>query len=157
MIRVVDAEASETRQDQALVETADPRTILAQAQRWRERGTPFPDALLRKAVEAALQPEASWDDITAAITAFDVYQDRPWVTQVMQPFVVYNATNILLNADMLARMHHTWAQRAVEMAAPQAPASCSVPSGPWSPWIRSGPSNWPQRWQRRRQRSSGRM
>src|SRR5262245_17152367 len=39
----------------------------------------------------------------------------------MQPFVVYNATNILLNADMFARMHRTWAQRAVEMAAPQAP------------------------------------
>jgi hypothetical protein len=64
---------------------------------------------------------ASWDDITAAITAFDVYQDRPWVTQVMQPFVVYNATHILLNADMFAKMHRTWAQRAVEMAAPQAP------------------------------------
>ena len=119
--RVLDAEASETRQEQVLIGSEDPRAILAQAQRWRERGTPFPDALLRKAVEAALQPEASWDDITAAITAFDVYQDRPWVTQVMQPFVVYNATNILLNADMFARMHRTWAQRAVEMAAPQAP------------------------------------
>jgi hypothetical protein len=117
----LDAEASETRQDQALVKTADPRTILAQAQRWHERGTPFPDALLRQAVEAALQPEASWDDITAAITAFDVYQDRPWLTQVMQPFVVYNASTILLNADMFARMHRMWAQRAVEMAAPQAP------------------------------------
>src|SRR6266571_3201683 len=70
--RVVDAEASETRQDQALVETADPRMILAQAQRWHERGTPFPEARLRQAVEAALQPEASWDDIAAAITAFDV-------------------------------------------------------------------------------------
>ncbi len=95
--------------------------ILAQAQRWHERGTPFPEARLRQAVEAALQPEASWDDIAAAITAFDVYQDRPWVTQVMQPFVVYNATHILLNADMFAKMHRTWAQRAVEMAAPQAP------------------------------------
>jgi len=31
-----------------------------------------------QAVEAALQPEAAWEDITAAITAFDVYQDRPW-------------------------------------------------------------------------------
>jgi len=119
--RVLDPEASATRPAQALVETEDPRAILAQAQRWRERGTLFPDALLRKAVEAALQPEASWDDITAAITAFDVYQDRPWVTQVMQPFVVYNATHILLNADMFARMHRTWTQRAVEMAAPQAP------------------------------------
>jgi hypothetical protein len=119
--RVLDAEASETRPEQGLVETEDPRTILAQAQRWRERGTSFPDALLRKAVEAALQPEASWDDITAAIMAFDVYQDRPWLTQVMQPFVVYNAPNILLNADMFARMHRTWAQRAVEMAAAQAP------------------------------------
>jgi hypothetical protein len=119
--RLLDAEASETRSEQVLVATEGPRAVLAQAQRWRERGTPFPDALLRKAVEAALQPEAPWDDITAAITAFDAYQDRPWLTQVMQPFVVYNATNILLNADMFARMHRAWAQRAVEMAAPQAP------------------------------------
>src|SRR5712691_2219288 len=66
----LDVEASETQQDHALVETADPRAILAQAQRWRERGDPFPDTLLRKAVEAALQPEAAWEDITAAITAF---------------------------------------------------------------------------------------
>ena len=84
-------------------------------------GTPFPDALLRQAVEAALQPEASWDDITAAITAFDLYQDRPWVTQVMQPFVVYHATHILLNADVFVRMHRAWTKRAVAMAAPQAP------------------------------------
>ena len=67
------AEASETRPEQALVETADPGAILALAQRWRERGNPFPDALLRQAVEAAFQPEASWDDVTTAITAFDVY------------------------------------------------------------------------------------
>ena len=98
-----------------------PRAILAQAQRWRERGEPFPDARLRQAVEAALQPEASWEDITSAITAFEVYQDRPWLTQVMQPFVVYHAAHILLNADMFARMHRLWTQRAVEMAAPRAP------------------------------------
>src|SRR5262245_61567537 len=40
--RVLDAEASETPPEQVLVETAEPRAILAQAQRWRERGTPFP-------------------------------------------------------------------------------------------------------------------
>src|SRR5262245_3769384 len=119
--RVLDAEASETRPAQGLVETEDPRAILEQAQRWRERGTPFPDALLRKAVEAALQPEASWDDITAAITAFDVYQDRPWLTQVMQPFVVYNASNIVPNADMCPMMKLAWTQRAAEIAAGQAP------------------------------------
>src|SRR5262249_38604290 len=118
---IVAPAASETGPEQVLGEAAEPRALLVQAERWRERGEPFPDALLRKAVEAALQPEASWDDITAAITAFDVYQDRPWVTQVMQPFVAYNATNILLNADMFARIHRTWTQRAVEMAAPQAP------------------------------------
>jgi len=115
------AETSETRQEHVRVEAEGPGEILAQAQRWRERGEPFPDARLRQAVEAALQPEAAWDDITAAIAAFDVYQDRPWLTQVMQPFVLYNATTILLNADMFARMHRTWTQRAVEMAAPQAP------------------------------------
>src|SRR5262249_30138543 len=40
--RVLDVEDNETRQEQGLVETEDPRAILAQAQRWRERGAPFP-------------------------------------------------------------------------------------------------------------------
>jgi hypothetical protein len=115
------AESLETRQEQGLVETEDPRAILAQAQAWHGRGEPFPDALLRQAVEAALQPEASWEDITAAITAFDTYQDRPWVIQVLQPFVVYHATHILLNADVFVRMHSAWTKRAVAMAALQAP------------------------------------
>ena len=65
--------------------------------------------------------ERPWDDITAAITAFDLYHDRPWVTQVLQPFVVYHAAHILLNADDLVRMHRAWTKRAVAMAAPQAP------------------------------------
>jgi hypothetical protein len=77
--------------------------------------------LLRRAVETALQPEAPWDQITAAITAFDLYQDRPWVTQVLQPFVVYHAHNILLNVDVFARLHRGWTKRAVAMATPQAP------------------------------------
>ena len=119
--RGFDAESLETRQEQGLVETEDPRAILAQAQAWQGRGEPFPDTLLRQAVEAALQPEASWEAITAAITAFDAYQDRPWVTQVLQPFVVYHATHILLNADVFGRMHSAWTKRAVTMAAPQAP------------------------------------
>ena len=41
--------------------------------------------------------------------------------QVLQPFVVYHATHILLNADVFVRMHSAWTKRAVAMAAPQAP------------------------------------
>jgi hypothetical protein len=55
----------------------DPRVIFAQAQAWQAHGVSFPDAVRRKAVETALQPEATWDQITAAITAFDLYHDRP--------------------------------------------------------------------------------
>jgi hypothetical protein len=99
----------------------DPRVIFAQAQAWPAQGAPFPDAVLRQAVETALRPEAPWDQVTAAITAFDLYHDRPWVAQVLQPFVVYHATNILLNADVFARIHCGWTKRAVAMAAPQAP------------------------------------
>lgn len=106
---------------QPSISEIDPRVILARAQAWQARGVPFPDADLRQAVEAALQPEAPWDQITAAITAFDVYHDRPWVTQVLQPFVVYHAAHILLNADVFARLHRAWTTRAIEVAAPQVP------------------------------------
>ena len=99
----------------------DPRVIFARAQAWPAPTASFPDTVLRKAVETALQPEASWDMITAAITAFDLYHDRPWVTQVLQPFVAYHAAHILLNADFFARLHEAWTKRAVAMAAPQAP------------------------------------
>jgi hypothetical protein len=99
----------------------DPQVILAQARAWQAHGVPFPEAVLRKAVETALRPEAPWDQVTAAITAFDLYQDRPWVPQVLQPFVAYHATNIVLNADVFARLHHAWTTRAVAMAVPQAP------------------------------------
>jgi hypothetical protein len=69
----------------------------------------------------ALQPEASWEEITAAITAFDVYKDRPWVTQVLQPFVAYHAAHLVLNAEVFATLHRGWTQRAIALAAPQAP------------------------------------
>jgi hypothetical protein len=118
---VSNTETAETRQEQTRFETVDPREIFMRAQTWQARGDPFPDTVLRTAVEVALQPEASWDQITAAITAFDVYQDRLWVTQVLQPFVVYHAAHILLNADTFARMHREWTQRAIPMAASQAP------------------------------------
>ena len=68
-----------------------------------------------------MRPEAPWDQVTAAIAAFDLYHDRPWVTQVLQPFVVYHATHILVNADVFARIHRAWTTRAVAMAVPQAP------------------------------------
>jgi len=95
--------------------------IFAQAQAWPAQWSPFPDAVLRQAVETALRPEAPWDQVTAAITAFDLYHDRPWVTQVMQPYVVCHAASILVNADVLVRIHRAWTTRAVTMAAPLAP------------------------------------
>ena len=116
-----DGAAVDAPMTRASHEGADPRVIFAQAQAWPTHGDPFPDAVLRKAVETALQPEASWDYITAAITAFDLYHDRPWVTQVLHPFVVYHAAYILLNADDLGKLHRAWTKRAVAMAAPQAP------------------------------------
>jgi hypothetical protein len=112
---------ADTPRARATVATADPQVIFAQAQAWPAHGAPFPDAVLRQAVETALRPEAPEDQVTAAITAFDLYQDRPWVPQVLQPFVVYHATHIVLNADVFARIHCGWTKRAVAMAAPQAP------------------------------------
>jgi hypothetical protein len=95
--------------------------IFAHAQAWPAQGAPFPDAVLRQAVETALRPEAPWDQVTAAIAAFDLYHDRPWVTQVMQPYVICHAAFILVNADFLVRIQRAWTTRAVTMAAPQAP------------------------------------
>ena len=118
---VSNTETAETRREQARFETGDPREIFMWAQTWQARGKPLPDAILRQAVEVALRPEASWEEITAAITAFDLYKDRPWVTQVLEPFVVYHAAHILLNTDVFARLHCAWTQRAIELAAPQAP------------------------------------
>jgi hypothetical protein len=118
---VSEGEFADVAGEHALFAAEDPRTIFARARAWPVHGTPFPDALLREAVETALRPEAPWDQVTAAITAFDLYQDRPWVTQVLQPFVAYHATNILLNVDVFAKLHRGWTKRAVAMATPQAP------------------------------------
>ena len=118
---VADGEAADAPRARPPREGEDPRVIFAQAQAWPAHGAPFPDAVLRQAVETALRPEAPWDQVTAAITAFDLYHDRPWVTQVLQPFVVYHAATILVNADVFVRIHRAWTTRAVAMAAPQAP------------------------------------
>jgi hypothetical protein len=75
---VSEGEFADVAGEHALFAAEDPRTIFARARAWPVHGTPFPDALLREAVETALRPEAPWDQVTAAITAFDLYQDRPW-------------------------------------------------------------------------------
>lgn len=112
---------ADTPQEPAPLVSTDPRVILLQAQDWQARGAPFPDDVLRQAVEAALQPKVPWEYLTAAITAFDVYQDRSWVPQVLQSFVASNAIHILLNAEVFARLHCAWTQRAVTLAVPYAP------------------------------------
>src|SRR5215475_1089234 len=85
-------------------EGEDPPVIFAQARAWPAYGAPFPDAVLRQAVETALRPEAPWDQVTAAITAFDLYHDRPWVTEVMRPYVVCHAASILVGSVLKVKM-----------------------------------------------------
>lgn len=105
---VADGETAEAPRERAPAATEDPRVIFAQAQAWPAQGAPCPDAVLRQAVETAFRPAAPWDQITAAITAFALYHDRPWGTQVMQPLVVCHAASILVNADVLVRMQRAW-------------------------------------------------
>ena len=55
---VADGEAADTPRARPPREIEDPRVVFAQAQAWPAHGAPFPDAVLRQAVETALRPEA---------------------------------------------------------------------------------------------------
>ncbi len=79
------------------------------------------DARLRQAVTTAFQPSTPPADTEAAISAFDLYKDRPWLEEVLQPYVTAQAVHILLNADVFAKLHRGWTLRAVTMAVPYAP------------------------------------
>jgi hypothetical protein len=101
--------------------TEDPEAGFAFVHIWQQYGHPFPDALLKKIVEAAFRPEAPWDHTKAGITQFALYHDRPWVTEVLGPFVTYHTLHILVNVDFFARLNRAWTKTAIELAAPQAP------------------------------------
>jgi hypothetical protein len=58
---VSENELADVSREHAPFAPEDPRTIFARARAWPVHRAPFPDALLRRAVETALQPEAPWD------------------------------------------------------------------------------------------------
>ena len=101
--------------------TEDPEAGFAFVHIWQQYGHPFPDALLKKIVEAAFRPEAPWDHTKAGITQFGLYHDRPWVTEVLGPFVTYHLLHILVNVDFYASLNRAWTKTAIELAAPHAP------------------------------------
>ena len=100
---------------------ADLWTLFAQADTAHNKGDALPDPLLRPAVEAALRPETPWTCAEVAIRFFDLYKDRPWATDVIAPFAMHHAPQLLLNADAFAALHRDWSKRALVVAAAHAP------------------------------------
>ena len=100
----------------------DPGAALTLAHTWQQEGRSIPDALLRRAVTAAFQPDAPREQVEAAIRAFDLYKNRPWAWQVMEPFLTRQAPTILLNAERFARLHPEWTKKVVEHTAVRAPS-----------------------------------
>jgi hypothetical protein len=100
----------------------DPGAALTLAHTWQQEGRSIPDALLRRAVTAAFQPDAPREQVEAAIRAFDLYKNRPWAWQVMEPFLTRQAPTILLNAERFARLHPEWTKKVVEHTAGRAPS-----------------------------------
>src|SRR5215468_7453454 len=99
----------------------DPRTVLEQVDTLQRDAHSLPDPPLRQAVEAALHPDTPWACAEVAIRAFDLYKDRPWATDVLTPFAMHHATQLLLNADAFATVHRDWTKRALTVAAAHAP------------------------------------
>jgi hypothetical protein len=99
----------------------DLQRVLEHVDTIQRESRAFPDPLLKHAVEAALRPEASWTCAEVAMRAFDLYKDRPWATDVLTPFAIQHATQLLLNADAFATVHRDWTKRALTVAAAHAP------------------------------------
>jgi len=97
------------------------RTVLEHADTSQQEGRSLPDPLLKHAAEAALRPDAPWPCAEVATRAFDLYKDRPWATDVLTPFAIHHATQLLLNADVFAALHRDWTERALTVAAAEAP------------------------------------
>lgn len=100
----------------------DPRAGLEFAKRLQQNGIGVPDDLLKKIVAAALHPDAPWSHAEAAIQFFDLYYDRPWLKEVLTPFLDVYAAQILLNATWFATLNPAWTRSAIEVAALQNPA-----------------------------------
>src|SRR5712692_3574779 len=107
--------------DMARLATEDPRMVLEHAGIWQREGRTFPDPSLRKAVEAALRPDAPWPLAEAAIRGFDLYKDRPWAQGVIASFAIQHTKQLLLNADVYATLHRDWTKSALVVAAAEAP------------------------------------
>jgi hypothetical protein len=60
--------------------------------------------------------------VELAIRAFLLYKDRPWATDVIEPYAARHAAQLLMNADALATLQRDWTKRALTVAAAHAPA-----------------------------------
>jgi hypothetical protein len=101
---------------------ADPGTALALARSWQQQGRVFPETLLRQAVTAAFQENAPWDATEAAIRAFDLYKDRSWATDVMDPFIARQAANVVLNPEQFAALNRKWTTEIIARMASHTPS-----------------------------------
>jgi hypothetical protein len=101
---------------------ADPSAALALARSWQQQGRIFPEALLRQAVTAAFQENAPWTASEAAIRAFDLYQDRPWATEVMDTFIARQAPNVVLNPEQFAALNRKWTTQVIARMASRTPS-----------------------------------
>jgi hypothetical protein len=101
--------------------TDDPRAVFELARTWPQDRGSFPEEILKHAVQTAWQRDASWHDAEAAIRAFDLYHDRPWLPDVLAPFVSAYATTILLNITWFITTHPGWTRTAMAMVVQQLP------------------------------------
>lgn len=113
--------ASPASTDLLTLAQTNPRAVFDQARTHQAAGTPLPEAVLRQAVTTAHQPGIAQEHLDAAIAAFDVYREHPWLDEVLRPFATANAVHLLLNADVFAQRQRAWTQRAVTLAVPHAP------------------------------------
>lgn len=117
------AEAQDPYNRERLLQLAtdDPRAVFELARTWPQDRGRFPEEILKHAVQTAWQRDASWHDAEAAIRAFDLYHDRPWLPNVLAPFVSAYATTILLNITWFITTHPGWTRTTMEMVVQQLP------------------------------------
>lgn len=123
-----DLRPSDIRQLEQLIAT-DPGAAVALAHAWQQRGLAIPEGILRHAVTAAMQPDAPWTAVEAAVRAFDLYKDRPWAAEAMASFLTARASMVLVNTRWFADLHREWTRWVIERTALQTPSlSCWVSS-----------------------------
>jgi hypothetical protein len=100
----------------------DPGAAVALAHTWQQQGLAIPEETLRHAVTAAVQPEAPWTAVEAAIRAFDLYQDHSWAAEAMAPWLTARASMVLVNTKWFASLHREWTKWVIERTALQTPS-----------------------------------